>query len=110
LASLLPGADEAGTMARANEIRRAALSNLEERGLATLFVAFGFATWPAADGGRPAESPILLIPVALTKRGREARTLTLRLSGELQINPVLLFSLEREHGCQNCPRRVIGAH
>jgi hypothetical protein len=44
LTSLLPSADEVGTCARANEIRRTALSNLEERGLETLFLAFGFAS------------------------------------------------------------------
>src|SRR5208282_5748203 len=38
LANLLPGADEASTSARANEIRKTALSNLEERGLETLFI------------------------------------------------------------------------
>jgi very-short-patch-repair endonuclease len=100
LASLLPGSDEVSTSARANEIRRTALANLEERGLETLFIAFGFATWLATDGGRPAESPILLVPIVLEKRGREGRALGMRLAGDLQINPVLLFSLEREHGRQ----------
>jgi len=98
LSGLLPDADETSTSARANEIRKTALTNLEERGLETLFIACGFATWPATDGGRPAESPVMLAPVALQKRGREGRGLTLKLTGELQINPVLLFSLEREHG------------
>jgi hypothetical protein len=107
LASLLPGADEVSTSARANEIRRTALSNLEERGLETLFIAFGFATWLATDGGRPAESPILLVPVVLEKRGREGRALSMRLAGDLQINPVLLFSLEQEHGRQINPEGLL---
>jgi len=109
LTSLLPGADEVSTSARAKEIRSKALSNLEERGLETLFIAFGFATWLATDGGRPAESPILLVPVVLEKRGREGRAMNLRLAGDLQINPVLLFSLEREHGRQVNPEAVLEA-
>jgi hypothetical protein len=109
LANLLPGADEVSVSASANEIRRTALSNLEERGLETLFIAFGFATWLATDGGRPAESPIILAPIVLEKRGREGRALSLRLGGDLQINPVLLFSLEREDGRQINPEALLDA-
>jgi very-short-patch-repair endonuclease len=109
LANLLPNADEVNTSARANEIRKTALTNLEERGLETLFVAFGFATWLASDGGRPVASPVMLVPVALEKRGREGRKLNLRLTGEFQINPVLLFSLEREHGLQLAPETLLEA-
>jgi very-short-patch-repair endonuclease len=109
LGNLLPGADEVSTSACANEIRRTALSNLEERGLETLFIAFGFATWLATDGGRPAESPVVLAPVVLEKRGREGRALSLRVAGDLQINPVLLFSLEREHGRQINPEALLEA-
>jgi very-short-patch-repair endonuclease len=98
LRSLLPAADETTMSAGANEIRKTAVANLEERGLETLFIACGFATWPATDGGRAAESPVMLAPVAIEKRGREGRGLNLKLAGELQINPVLLFCLEREHG------------
>ena len=77
LANLLPNTDEANISARANEIRKKAIANLEERGLETLFVALGFATWLASDGGRPPESPVMLVPVALEKRGREGRSLNL---------------------------------
>src|SRR6266849_5552179 len=98
LTRLLPNSDETITLARAQEIRRVALANREEKGLDTLFVVFGFATWPVADNGRPAESPVLLMPVVLEKRGRDGRTIALKLAGEYQINPVLLFVLEDEHG------------
>jgi hypothetical protein len=40
-------------------ISRRALENSEERGLSTLFVTFGMATWPALDGGRPAQAAVL---------------------------------------------------
>jgi hypothetical protein len=86
LANLLPHAEEVTTSARAKEIRKTAVVNLEERGLKTLFIACGFATWTAADGGRPAESPVILAPVNMQKRGREGRGLSLTVSGELQIS------------------------
>jgi hypothetical protein len=38
------------------DISRRALENLEEKGLSTLFVIFGMATWPATDGGTPGSS------------------------------------------------------
>jgi len=107
LSALIPDADEVSTSARANDIRRTALANLEERGLETLFIAFGFAIWAPTDDGRPPESPVLLAPVAVEKRGREGRALSLRLAGDLQVNPVLLFSLEREHGRQLTPEALV---
>ena len=45
------------------DISRRALENLEEKGLSTLFLTFGMATWPATDGGRPSEAPVLLFYV-----------------------------------------------
>jgi len=95
---LLPDGDEAHIAARVQEIRRRALGNLEEKGLETLFLALGIATWPAVDGGRPAESAVLLAPVTIERRGREGRELALRRTGEVQANPVLLHVLEIEHG------------
>jgi hypothetical protein len=107
LTRLLPSIDEDTTLARAQEIRRTAMANLEERGLDTLFLAFGFATWTPQDGGRPPLSAILLVHAQLEKRGREGRALTLRLDGEFQVNPVLLFALDREHGLKMLPDSLL---
>lgn len=95
---LLPEGDDPHITARAQEIRRRALANLEEKGLETLFLALGMATWPAVDEGRPAECAVLLAPVTIERRGREGRELALRRRGEVQANPVLLHVLEIEHG------------
>src|SRR5206468_1135642 len=66
------------------EVRRRALSNQEERGLMTLFVALGMATWKSADEGRPAESPVLLLPLRIESKGRDARRLVLTRDGDVQ--------------------------
>src|SRR5262249_11443754 len=78
-------------------LQRKALSNLEEKGLETLHLALGMATWPAADGGRPYEAPILLLPARIEARGRTGDELRLTLSGEPRLNPVLLYVLEEAH-------------
>jgi hypothetical protein len=80
------------------EIERRSLSNLEERGLDTLFIAIGFATWPASDGGSATEAPVILAPAVLKRQGREGSQVVMALSGELRINPVLLQKLESDFG------------
>ncbi|HXN86188.1 MAG TPA: DUF4011 domain-containing protein, partial [Candidatus Binataceae bacterium] len=110
LTRLLPTLDEDTILARAQIIRRTALTNVEERGLDTLFLAFGFATWTPQDGGRPPSSAVILAHAQLEKRGRDGRMLTLRLDGEFQINPVLLLALDREHGLKLTPEVLLEAN
>lgn len=92
LSQLLPGADPAKTAAIAREIGRKAQSNLEEKGLQTLFLALGMASWQPDDEGRPPESAVLLIPVTMESRGL-GRNLTLRRTGDIQFNLVLAHVL-----------------
>jgi len=80
------------------EIWRRAQTNAEEKGLATLFVGLGMATWTAADGGRDADAPVLLLPVTLELRGRLGQTFSIRRTGAVQANLVLLHVLESEFG------------
>src|SRR5262249_37084140 len=70
LAKFVSQNEEVTVSAKIREIRRRALSNLEERGLETLFLAMGMASWQASDEGRPAEAAILLIPTEVEVRGR----------------------------------------
>jgi hypothetical protein len=65
-AKLLPNLEDDLLAKILRDISRRALENSEEKGLSTLFVTFGMATWPALDGGRPAEAPVLLLPVAIS--------------------------------------------
>ncbi|MPZ67981.1 MAG: DUF4011 domain-containing protein [Actinobacteria bacterium] len=96
LSSLVEPEEEEQASGKLQEIRRKALANLEEKGLETLFLAVGMATWDPADEGRPPESPVLLLPMEIEGRGRETRSLSLRRSGDAQINPVLLHILNAE--------------
>ena len=75
------------------DISRRALENSEEKGLSTLFVTFGIATWPALDAGRPAEAPVLLLPVAISKK-EGSNSYYLVATGSFQLNLVLLHVLE----------------
>src|SRR3989449_1317418 len=96
--SLLEDPGDAGSSARLREIWRRAQTNAEEKGLATLFVALGMATWTATDGGRDPEAPALLLPVGLGARGRIGNLSSIRRTGTVQVNLVLLHVLETEFG------------
>lgn len=104
LTRLLPQSEETKTAALVQKIRRRAIANLEEKGLETLFLALGMATWTPTDAGRPPEAAILLIPIAVEVRG----AIKLQRKGETQINLVLLHVLETEYGCPITPERLLG--
>ncbi len=88
-------------------LQRKALSNLEEKGIDTLHLALGMATWQAADGGRPYNAPILLLPVRIEARGRISDVLRLIITGEPQLNPVLLYVLETEYRISINPSDIL---
>lgn len=87
------------TEAKLVDISRRALANLEEKGLQTLFLAFGLASWPAVDQGRPPEAAVVLVPVTANTGARSGGA-SLARAGETQVNPVLLRVLELEYGCK----------
>ena len=101
---LLPQAEELKAAARVGQIRRRAIANLEEKGLETLFLALGMASWIPSDGGRAPSSAVLLVPITVELHG----VIKLRRSGEAQVNPVLLHVLRAEYGCQITPEEVLG--
>ncbi len=84
---------------RARTVRAKAKENLEERGIETLFLAYGLATWSTTDGGRPPSAPVLLLPIRLEPKGSSGK-FTIERCGEPQVNEVLLQALEVEHGCK----------
>ncbi|PLS78578.1 MAG: hypothetical protein CYG59_17785, partial [Chloroflexi bacterium] len=107
LSRLLPHADDVRTLARARAIQQRALLNLEEKGIETLFLALGMATWQPMDEGRAPSAAILLLPMAIETRGRERRDVLLRVAGDVQVNLVLLHVLETAFGCTLSAERLL---
>jgi hypothetical protein len=85
-----PETDREQVAGSLREIWRRSRSNQEEKGLETLFLAIGMATWKIADEGRPPESPILLLPISVSYKGTDPRSATLKRAGDLQLNPALV--------------------
>ncbi|HKV93642.1 MAG TPA: AAA domain-containing protein [Candidatus Angelobacter sp.] len=104
-ASLFAEHSEGSAVNCVREIYRRAMANLEEKGLQTLFVAIGKATWPATDGGRPAEAPILLVPALLETRGHQ--NFQLKRNGAVQANLVLLHVFEQQFGAKLVPEELV---
>lgn len=96
--------EQLGAARRFVEIQRKADENFEERGLGTMFVAYGLATWIASDGGRNAEAPVLLCPVRL--EGKEQKR-ALRRRGDLELNPALQYVLEHDYGVRSAGDRSV---
>jgi very-short-patch-repair endonuclease/DNA polymerase III delta prime subunit len=88
------------------EVQRKATENFEERGLETMFLAYGLAGWTAKDGGRDAEAAVVLCPVRL--EGKEQRR-AVRRRGDLEINPVLVHVLERDFGMAGIGEQLAAA-
>jgi very-short-patch-repair endonuclease len=96
ISKLLPNGKDESVTSLARDIARRALANAEEKGLQTLFVALGMATWVESDGGRPPDAPVLLFPVALETKG--SRSFFIRRAGDVQLNLVLLHVLDSKFG------------
>ena len=75
---------------------RKSQKNLEEKGLTTLYLTLGSATWPADDGGRDPKAPIVMLPLTVKRKGPDISTFEVRVSGDATINPVLLHVLSRQ--------------
>ncbi len=94
---------------RLTAIQRKARENEEEKGLETLVLALGRASWPAADGGRPHDAPVLLLPVRIRSRGSSREDLRLETPGEPKVNLVLLHVLAHEFGVAVDAERLLAA-
>ena len=105
-AKLLPNLEDDLLVKILRDISRRALENSEEKGLSTLFVTFGMATWPALDWGRPAEAPVLLLPVVIGKK-EGSNSYYLSAAGSFQLNLVLLHVLEDQFEVKLQPEELL---
>jgi hypothetical protein len=78
---------------RGRAIRARAEENFEERGLRTLFVAWGMATWTNTKSTFVPRAPVLLCQAHLSPRGSAGEDFEVSLPGEWEINPTLLHVL-----------------
>ena len=81
---------------RLSAIHKCALTDTEEKGIDTCFVAIGLATWKVDQGTHPI-APVVLLPLEVEASGAAARDFRLSVSGDAQLNPVLSHILRTEH-------------
>jgi hypothetical protein len=86
-----------GAARRARTVKAKAAENFEERGLQTLFLAWGMATWSSVRGTALPAAPVLLRQAALTARGGAGEDFDVSLPGEWEINPTLLHLLKTDY-------------
>jgi very-short-patch-repair endonuclease len=87
----------AGAARRTRTIRAKAIELFEERGIQTLYLARGIATWDNQRGVATPAAPVLLQPVALAPRGPAAEDFEVRLAGDPEVNPTLLHLLSTDY-------------
>ncbi|HEX3820307.1 MAG TPA: AAA domain-containing protein [Candidatus Sulfotelmatobacter sp.] len=105
-AKLVPQIEREAASKSFRDISQRALENAEEKGLSTLFATFGVATWPSLDGGRPAEAPVLMLPVAISKK-EGSESYNLAATGSFQLNLVLLHVLEEQFKLKLHPEELL---
>ncbi len=77
-------------------IHKKARTNLEEKGIETLFAAIGLATWRVASG-TPPNAPVILLPLAVEAKGAAVRDYRIEVVGDAHLNPVLAHILRSEY-------------
>jgi very-short-patch-repair endonuclease len=99
--ALFPDLEERGAqLKRIRTIHKKARENYEERGLETLSVGFGLATWDNTKRGAWTPSaPVLLRQVSLRPLGAAQDEFELSLIDEMEVNPTLIHLLHVDFKC-----------
>ncbi|MDX2381107.1 MAG: DUF4011 domain-containing protein, partial [Acidimicrobiia bacterium] len=106
--SRIVAADDLAMFARRGRaVRRKADENYEERGLATLFITHGMATWSHSLSAATPCAPVALAPLRLTPRGGAAEDFDLDVDGDWRINPTLLHLLQVDFGLDLDPEDLL---
>ena len=83
---------------RGRSIYKKAKENFEERGLETLFLAVGLATWTNTRGRFEPRAPVLLFRAELRPPRAGQSDFNLSLTDDVEVNPTLLHLLHSEFG------------
>jgi len=99
--SLFEGDEEerSQAMRRLRTIHNKSKENYEERGLETLSIACGLATWENKRGGWEPSAPALLRRASLRPLGASQDDFELTLVEEMEVNPTLLHVLKVDFEC-----------
>jgi very-short-patch-repair endonuclease len=104
LSRLFPDAVEhENAVKRARVIHNRAQEHFEERGLKTLYLACGMATWSNQRGTATPSAPVLLCPARLAPRGAAQDEFELSITGDAEVNQTLLQALESDFECHCDP-------
>ena len=82
---------------RARTVAAKGRENFEERGLRTMFLTWGMATWSNTRGTAVPAAPLLLAELSLSPRGCAADDFELAITDDWDVNPTLLRLLETDH-------------
>lgn len=97
LSTLFAGEEELkDAVKRARAVRNKANAHYEERGLETLYLAVGMATWTSQKSAATPAAPVLLVPLRLAPKGAAQEEFELTVTGELEVNPTFLQMLKAE--------------
>ena len=106
--ALFPDEDErAQVLRRLRTIHNKARENFEERGLETLSLACGLATWQNARGTWEPCAPVLLRQATLRPLGAAQDEFELALVDEMEVNPTLLHLLKADFDCDVRPESLL---
>jgi very-short-patch-repair endonuclease len=94
---------------RARAVRNRAQEHFEERGLETLYLACGLATWTNPRTAATPRAPVLLVPARLAPRGAAQDDFEVSITGDLEVNPTLLAMLQSEFDVACDPEELMVA-
>ena len=94
---------------RARAVSRKAVENFEERGVHTLYLSQGFATWTPQSGKPQPNAPVLMCAAGLHRRGVSETDFDLSLDGEWIVNDALLNCLAREFNLELSAEELLGS-
>jgi hypothetical protein len=95
LSKLFPDENELeDALRRARAVRNKAGAYFEERGIETLYLACGMATWSGQKSAATPAAPVLLVPIRLAPKGAAQSEFELTVTGELEVNPTFLQMLK----------------
>jgi very-short-patch-repair endonuclease len=108
LRTLLPDpGDRAAAARRMRAISEKALENHEEKGIRTLYLALGMATWPAGNAAATPAAPVLLLPLSAARRDAAGEDFDLDVDGDAELNPILVHYLVSQRGVAINPDRLL---